>query len=85
MIDRIEGGTGRFALRALKGIGRIGLGLAQTAKVLSQGRSGLAASLCTMAWGAGALAGLIGVTHREYDTVPGVCRRSRAPLDSAWR
>jgi succinoglycan biosynthesis protein ExoM len=85
MIDRIEGGTGRFALRALKGIGRIGLGLAQTAKVLSQGRSGLAASLCTMAWGAGALAGLIGVTHPEYDTVPGVCRRSRAPLDSAWR
>ena len=71
MIDRIEGGKQRLALRALKGVGRIGLGLAQTATVLSQGPAGLAAALCTMAWGAGALAGLLGVTHREYDTVPG--------------
>ena len=67
MIDRIEGGKARIALRALKGIGRLGLGLAQTAKVFSEGRAGLATSLCTMAWGAGALAGLLGVTHHEYD------------------
>jgi succinoglycan biosynthesis protein ExoM len=70
MIDRIEGGKGRLALRALKSVGRIGLGLAQTPTVLSQGTAGLAAALCTIAWGAGALAGLLGVTHREYDTVP---------------
>lgn len=70
-IDRIEGGNGRLALRALKGVGRIGLGVLQTATVLSQGFAGLAASLCTMAWGAGALAGLLGVIHREYDTLPG--------------
>jgi succinoglycan biosynthesis protein ExoM len=67
MIDRIEGGRGRLAMRAVKGVGRIGLGLAQTATVFSHGRAGLAMSLCTMAWGAGALAGLLGVTHHEYD------------------
>jgi succinoglycan biosynthesis protein ExoM len=67
MIDRIEGGKGRLAMRGLKGVGRVGLGLAQTATVLSQGRAGLAASLCQIAWGAGALAGLLGVTHHEYD------------------
>lgn len=70
MIDRIEGGKGRLALRALKGVGRIGLGLAQTTTVLSQGAAGLVAALCTIAWGAGALAGLLGVTHREYDAAP---------------
>lgn len=68
-IDRIEGGTGRLAMRAIKGLGRIGLGLAQTTTVLSRGLAGLAAALCTIAWGAGALAGLFGVTQREYDTV----------------
>lgn len=68
-IDRIEGGTGRLALRAIKGFGRIGLGLAQTATVLSRGLAGLAAALCTIAWGAGALAGLCGITHREYQSV----------------
>jgi hypothetical protein len=71
MIDRIEGGKHRLARRALKGVGRIGLGLTQTATLLSQGPAGLAEALCTMAWGAGALAGLMGVTHREYDAVPG--------------
>jgi glycosyltransferase involved in cell wall biosynthesis len=71
MIDRIEGGKRRLALRALKGVGRIGLGLTQTTTLLSRGPAGLAAALCTMAWGAGALAGLLGVTHREYDAVPG--------------
>jgi succinoglycan biosynthesis protein ExoM len=76
MIDRIEGGRGRLALRAVKGVGRIGLGLAQTTTVLSQGAAGLAAALCTIAWGAGALAGLLGVTHREYDAAP----RSAADL-----
>jgi len=79
MIDRIEGGKGRLAMRALKGVGRIGLGLAQTATVLSQGFAGLAASLCTMAWGAGALAGLLGFRIPEYATVP----RSAADLGPA--
>jgi glycosyltransferase involved in cell wall biosynthesis len=69
-IDRMEGGKRRLALRALKGVGRIGLGVAQTATVLTQGAAGLAAALCTIAWGAGALAGLLGVTHREYDAMP---------------
>jgi hypothetical protein len=71
MIDRIEGGKRRLALRALKGVGRIGLGLTQTTTLVSRGPAGLAAALCTIAWGAGALAGLLGVTHREYDAVPG--------------
>lgn len=70
VIDRIEGGRGRLAMRLLKGVGRIGLGLAQTATVVSQGPAGLAAALCTMSWGAGALAGLFGVSRHEYDTVP---------------
>jgi glycosyltransferase involved in cell wall biosynthesis len=70
MIDRIEGGKRRHALRALKGVGRIGLGLAQTVTVVPQGWAGLAAALCTMSWGAGTLAGLFGVTYREYDTEP---------------
>jgi succinoglycan biosynthesis protein ExoM len=76
MIDRIEGGKGRLAMRALKGVGRIGLGLAQTATVLSQGFAGLAASLCTMAWGAGALAGLLGLGIPNTPPVP----RSAADL-----
>jgi len=71
VIDRIEGGKGRLALRALKGVGRIGIGVAQSATVVSQGLAGLAGSLCTIAWGAGSLAGLFGVTHREYDVVSG--------------
>jgi succinoglycan biosynthesis protein ExoM len=71
MIDRIEGGKGRLALRALKGVGRIGQGVAQTATVLSLGRAGLVSSLCTIAWGVGSLAGLLGVVYREYDRVPG--------------
>jgi succinoglycan biosynthesis protein ExoM len=70
MIDRIEGGKGRLALRALKGVGRIGLGVAQTATVLSEGRAGLVGSLCTIAWGVGSLAGLLGVVYREYDAAP---------------
>jgi succinoglycan biosynthesis protein ExoM len=71
MIDRIEDDKGRIALRALKGVGRIGLGVAQTATVLSEGSAGLAAALCTIAWGAGALAGVVGLRYHEYRGVPG--------------
>jgi succinoglycan biosynthesis protein ExoM len=67
MIDRMEGGRGRLAIRAIKGTGRIGLGMIQTVSLLPRGAAGFAAALCTMAWGAGSLAGLFGVAHREYD------------------
>ena len=67
MIDRIEGGGERLALRAAKGVGRIGLGLAQTATVVLRGFAGLANGLCTMAWGAGALGGVFGLVYHEYD------------------
>lgn len=80
MIDRIEGGKWRLVMRVLKGLARIGLGLAQTATVLSQGSAGLAGALCTIAWGAGALAGVLGVTHREYDTAPAL-----PPISGATR
>ena len=68
MIDRIEGGKARLAIRVLKGAGRIALGLSQTVTVLPRGFAGLATAFCTMAWGAGALAGLCGITFREYDS-----------------
>jgi hypothetical protein len=68
MIDRIEGGKARLAIRVLKGAGRIALGLSQTVTVLHRGFAGLATGLCTVAWGTGALAGLCGITLREYDS-----------------
>lgn len=68
-IDRIEGGRGWIVVRAVKGVGRIGLGALQTASVAWRGLAGLVAALCNMAWGAGALAGLLGVRHHEYETV----------------
>jgi succinoglycan biosynthesis protein ExoM len=66
-IDRLEGGVARLLLRPVKSAGRIGLGLAQLVLLLPRGRAGLAAALCNVAWGAGALVGLLGFTHREYD------------------
>jgi succinoglycan biosynthesis protein ExoM len=66
MTDRIDGGPGRLAVRAIKGIGRIGLGMIQAVSLAPRGASGLAAALCTIAWGTGSLAGLFGVAHREY-------------------
>ena len=69
MIDRIEGGPTRLVVRAIKGVGRIGQGVLQAAVLWPRGMTGLAIALCTIAWGAGAVAGLVGVAHREYDTV----------------
>ncbi len=69
LIDRIEGGKGRLTVRAIKSVGRIGLGMAQTILLLHRGFAGLAAALCTVAWGVGALVGLFGVVYREYDAV----------------
>ena len=69
MIDRIEGGAARLVVRAIKGLGRIAQGVVQALVLWPRGMTGLATALCTMAWGAGALAGLFGVAHREYDTV----------------
>jgi glycosyltransferase involved in cell wall biosynthesis len=66
MIDRIEGGKARLTVRALKGTGRIALGVAQVVSVVPRGFAGLATALCTMAWGAGNLVGLFGVTLCEY-------------------
>jgi succinoglycan biosynthesis protein ExoM len=66
MIDRIHGGPGRLAIRTIKGIGRIGVGLIQTVSLAPRGAAGFAAALCTVAWGTGSLAGLFGVAHREY-------------------
>jgi hypothetical protein len=65
MIERVHG-SGRRARRALKGCGRIGLGLAQCVLLLRHGVAGLVTGLGNVAWGAGSLAGLAGVTHLEY-------------------
>lgn len=70
LIDRIEGGRKRLVIRFIKAVGRIGLGLAQSVMLLPWGVAGLVEALCTLAWGAGTLAGLFGVIHREYDAVP---------------
>ena len=66
MSDRIDGGPGRLAVRTIKGIGRIGLGMIEAVSLAPRGAAGFAAALCTVAWGVGSLAGLFGVAHREY-------------------
>jgi succinoglycan biosynthesis protein ExoM len=76
MIDRIEGGRRRLARRGIKGCGRIGLGLVQSVLLLPQGLTGLLTGAFNIAWGAGALAGVFGVVHLEYDTP----RPSAAPV-----
>jgi succinoglycan biosynthesis protein ExoM len=70
MIDRIEGGRARLGGRAIKGCGRIGLGLAQSVLLLRHGFAGVVTGLCNIAWGAGALAGVVGVVHLEYTSLP---------------
>ncbi len=66
MIERIDGGLGALAGRALKGCGRIGVGIGQCLLLAPRGRAGLATGLCNMAWGTGALVGLLGLRYREY-------------------
>ena len=66
MIERIDGGLAALAGRALKGCGRIGVGIGQCMLLAPRGRAGLATGLCNMAWGTGALIGLLGLRYREY-------------------
>lgn len=79
MISLIEGDRlPDRAMRAAKGVGRIGLGAAQLPSVLWRGRNGLAEGLMNAALGLGTLAGLAGVTHREYARIHGSGGHERA-------
>ena len=49
----------------------MGLGAAKTVVALPRGRHRLAAGLLDVAFGAGMLAGLLGFSSREYDTIHG--------------
>ncbi|HMR33242.1 MAG TPA: glycosyltransferase [Geminicoccaceae bacterium] len=66
MIERIDGGRSALAARALKGCGRIAVGIGQCVLLAPRGLAGLATGLCNMAWGTGALVGLLGLRYREY-------------------
>ncbi len=66
MIDRIEGRAGGRLKRALKGCGRLGVGAGQCVLLAPRGLAGVATGLCNMAWGFGALIGLLGLRYREY-------------------
>jgi len=67
MLDRMEGGRGLLVRRVFKSGGRIALGLVQSVVLSPKGLAGVATGLCNASWGAGALAGLFGILHREYD------------------
>lgn len=78
-IDRIEGDARRLAIRFVKGLGRMGLGLAQTAALVFRGTAGAVAGLCNVAWGVGTLAGLAGVAYQEYGGASGGAARPPIP------
>lgn len=65
-IDRIESRHRWRIVRIAKGSARIALGLAQQIYLLPKGLAGNAEGLLNMAWGAGAIAGTMGVDHKEY-------------------
>lgn len=66
MIERIEGKKGVRWRRVLKGCGRLGVGLGQCLLLAPQGWAGVVTGLCNMAWGTGALIGLLGFRYQEY-------------------
>ncbi|MDX1540202.1 MAG: glycosyltransferase [Geminicoccaceae bacterium] len=57
---------GSVMVRAGKGAARMGLGAVQLIGALGGGRARAAAAACNVAWGAGSLAGLLGLGYQEY-------------------
>ncbi len=80
LVARIErDGPRAVAVRAAKGVARMGLGAAKTALALPRGRHKVAMGLLDVAFGAGMLAGLLGFSSREYDTIHGATASSPDP------
>jgi succinoglycan biosynthesis protein ExoM len=83
MIDRIEDRRRWRTRRLLKGLGRMALGAVQTLSVVTDGRVGFARGLMNVAWGAGAVAGLLGFAHREYAAPDGAAPLAEEPVAEA--
>jgi len=80
MIDRIRQARWWRPIRIVKACGKISLGLVQLITRLPKGRAGLMEGLMNMAWGAGSIAGLFGVIHREYDKLSPSAHVANAPV-----